>query len=86
MKKLIFVLLLTSSCITQKKFSNYLVTVTPNNARTQVHHLQTSIEVDSVLQKSTGLTVVTDKLITDHTPYFDMKNGKYYIYVEKMER
>lgn len=86
MKKLIFVLLLTSSCVLQKEFSNYLVTVTPNKARTQVYHLQTSIEVDSILLKNTGLTVVTDKLITDHIPYFDIKNRKYYIYVEKMER
>ena len=77
-------LLVFSGCSGPGKMvaEGYLVTV-EEGIQLKWDRVETAAQADSFIWEKTGLIVKTDSLIGTTYPYWDMKNGRQYIYVEK---
>lgn len=76
-------MLLAASCSPgQMVGTGYLVTV-EEGIQMKWEKVETASEADRFIFEKTGLQVKTDSLIGTTYPYWDMKNGRKYIYVGK---
>jgi hypothetical protein len=76
-------MLLAASCSPgQMVGTGYLVTV-EEGIQMKWDRVETAEQADRFVFEKTGLQVKTDSLIGTTYPYWDMKNGRKYIYVER---
>jgi hypothetical protein len=79
----LFILAVTVSCSPGKMVgTGYLVTV-ENGRMMKWEKVETAAQADSFIWEKTGLQVKTDRMLGNDLPYWDMKSGRRYIYVEK---
>ena len=79
----LFVLAVTTSCSPgQMVGTGYLVTI-EEGIQMKWDRVETAEQADQFIFEKTGLVVKTDSLIGTTYPYWDMKNGRKYFYVER---
>lgn len=77
------VILLASSCAPGKMVADgYLVTA-EKGRQMKWERFESAAAVDSFILDKTGIDINTQTLMHDDLPFFDIRNGKWYVYVEK---
>jgi len=88
MQKLLFILfaILFTGCFSSGQLAGtgYLVTVS-EKFKTDWERVETTREADIFINKITGLEFETDSLLGKNIPFWDFRNDRFYIYVEKQQ-
>jgi|GEM_PF-3320068 len=82
---LIIAVVLMAGCSPGKMLNTgYLVSIDTKEPREFVlERFESADSVDTFILENTGIELCTPELISAYPPYYDVRNGEYYIYVEK---